>query len=124
MDWARTFRTGRLAAIVAVLALVLQTLVVAPVQAGNLIEICTPLGKQTIVVDQGVVGGADAPGGHDTGGHCGACVIVAPVDAPLQRLATPVRYAVALTPPPPSSPDRPASVHGPPRPFGQAPPAL
>jgi len=121
MDWARTFRTGRLAAFVAVAALIAQTLIVAPAQAGNLIEICTPLGKQTIVVGQG-----DSPGGHDASaaGHCGACVLVAPIDAPLERLAVPVRYAVRLALAPAAVMDTPPKARGPPRPLGQAPPAL
>jgi len=126
MDWARTFRTGRLAAFVAVLALIAQTLVVAPAQAGNLIEICTPLGKQTIYVDQGVVGKTDAPYDHkaSNAGHCGACVLVAPVDLGVERLAVPVRYAVRLALAPAAVMDTPPKARGPPRPFGQAPPAL
>lgn len=121
MDWARTFRTGRLAAFLAVLALFAQALVVAPAQAGNLIEICTPIGKQIILLD---LGDADGAPHADAGGHCGACVLIAPVEAPFARLAAPVRYAALIALTPKGSSETTAKARGPPRPFGQAPPVL
>ena len=122
MDRARPLGGGRLAALLAAFAMIVQSFVVTPAQAANVIEICTPLGKQTIVVDQAASDGEqhNAP----AAGHCGACVLLAPIDAPVQRLGVPVRYAVRLALAPAASTTAPAKARGPPRPFGQAPPVL
>ena len=122
MERARTLGGGRLAALLAAFAMIVQSLVVTPAQAANVIEICTPLGKQIIVLDQAAPD--RDPHNAAAAGHCGACVLLAPIDASFQRLDVPVRYAVRLAVASATSIAAPAKARGPPRPFGQAPPAL
>lgn len=109
-----------MAAWFAVFALVLQTLIVAPAHAGGAIEICTPQGLQTLYVDQHIDN--DKPV-KTNNGHCGLCVLMAPADAQAPRLSQPVRYAHHAELAPLANVAPPASARGPPRPFGQAPPA-
>lgn len=121
MKRARAIGGGSMAAWFAVFALVLQTLIAVPAHAGGgSIEICTPQGIQTIHVGQSSDDGQPAKSKTN---HCGLCVLAAPVDTAPARLATPIRYAYRVVLAPIAADAPPASARGPPRPFGQAPPA-
>jgi hypothetical protein len=118
MVWARIMGKGRLAAFAAILALVLQTMVAAPVHAqGETIQVCTPQGLATISIDH-----APAAPDHGAKAHCGYCVLAGVVDTPLVRVSAPARFAYAVAPQVQAKSLAPVHAQGPPRPFGQAPP--
>jgi hypothetical protein len=116
MQRAKAHRWGRLAALIAGLAILLQAAATPPVRA-EVMEVCTAHGVQKILK------AADEPAQAGDCGHCGHCVLTAASDFADARLDAPVRYAAALAIAPATPRTQNRGARAPPRPPGQGPPA-
>lgn len=115
---AKAHRWGKFAALLAVLALLFQTVAIPPTRA-EAMELCTAHGTKTIfVAKQGPASFMDCE-------HCGHCVLTPPAaDAQSPVLSAPVRYFQTAYVAADSVDTLTRGARAPPRPPGQGPPNL